>query len=292
MQKPIVLTVFALFVLALCSPLARCDENAIFSELVKKGVPLTNGKTIKLPDPVMADGLDETQQLAILKTLTAANRFDSFLEGGINDWFELKKTATAGAKKEDSIGRQIDLYFVAEGKIETAAGSEFTKKLLNQNDPNAKSKAEFFTDDELKSRKLTIANTEKMKERYAHAFSKILSKVEVSGSGRGIKTVGADSIVVAGKLDPRFANDERYPNHWQSIANVGLGDPEKYSGLGEYIKITKLVGPVQRVFVEYHLVFDEPFGWFKGRPNLIVHLDEVYPKDVRKFRRDLLNTEK
>jgi len=39
-------------------------------------------------------------------------------------------------------------------------------------------------------------------------------------------------------------------------------------------------------------VFDEPYGWFKGGPNLIVHLDDVYPKDVRKFRRDLLNTEK
>ena len=120
MQKEIALSVIVSFAVALSSPLARCDENAIFSELVKKGVPLTNGKTIKLPDPVMADGLDEAQQLMILNTLTAPNRLESFLKGGINDWFELKKSATPGAKKEDSIGRQIDLYFVAEGKIETA----------------------------------------------------------------------------------------------------------------------------------------------------------------------------
>jgi len=66
-----------------------------------------------------------------------------------------------------------------------------------------------------------------------------------------------------------------------------MGDTEKYAGLGGYIKITKLIGPVERVFVEYHLVFDEPYAWFKGGPNLVAHLDDVYPKDVRKFRRDL-----
>ncbi len=195
-------------------------------------------------------------------------------------------------RKIPSAGRSI--YILShKGTIETAASSEFTKKLLNQNDPNPNGKAEFFTDDELKSRKLTVSNTEKMKERYAHAFNKILGKVLVSGSGRGIKTIEPESIVVASKLEPRFANDGKYPNQWQSINSVNgrivLGNPETYSGLGAYIKITKLAGPEERVFVEYHLVFDEPYGWFKGKPNLVAHLDEVYPKDVRKFRRDMLN---
>ena len=196
-------------------------------------------------------------------------------------------------KRKTPIGRQIDLYFVAQGKLETAGKSEFTKHLLNQNDPKAKGKAEFFTDAELQSRKLTVTTTETMKEKYAHAFNNILGLVLVHGSGRGIKTLGPESIMVASKLDPRFAMDDKYPNQWQSIKVVNgrdqLGDPEKYSGLGGYIKITKLAGPEEHVFVEYHLVFDEPYGWFKGGSNLISHLDNVYPKDVRKFRRDLLD---
>ncbi len=168
------------------------------------------------------------------------------------------------------------------------------KKLLTQNAANPKGKAEFYTDKELTARKLAVTDTGKMKEQYAHAFNNILGKVEVRGSGRGIKTIEPESVIVASKLDPRFANDAKYPNQWQSIEVVKgraqMGDPEKYSGLGGYIKITKLIGPVERVFVEYHLVFDEPYGWFKGGPNLVAHLDDVYPKDVRKFRRDLLET--
>ena len=41
---------------------ASGEENVIFTELVNKGVPLSNGKTIKLSEPVMADGLDQATQ--------------------------------------------------------------------------------------------------------------------------------------------------------------------------------------------------------------------------------------
>ena len=251
MKKFIALALLISFV-ALLGSTAIAEDNVIFTELVQKGVPLSNGKTIKLPDPVMADGLDQAAQLKVMKSITDEKHLESFLKGGLSDHFELKKDKTTGSKKEDSLGRQIDLYFVGQGTVETAASSDFTKKLLNQNDPNAPGKAEFFTDNELKSRKLTVTNSEKMKERYAHAFNKILGKVEVSGSGRGIKTVEPDSIMVASKLEPRFADDPKYPNQWQSITTVNgravLGNPEKYSGLGAYIKITKLAGPEEPRF--------------------------------------------
>ena len=141
----------ALFAVALHPTFVCAEDNAIFKDLVKQGVPLSNGKTVKLSDPVMVDGLDEANQLKVLTGLTDSSRLDSFLKGGISDWFELKKTAIRGARAQDSIGRQIDLYFVAQGKLEMASSQDFTKKLLNQNDQNARSRAEFFTDDELES---------------------------------------------------------------------------------------------------------------------------------------------
>ena len=269
MKQSIELAVIVSFAALLCT-VVRADENVIFTELVQKGVPLSNGDTIKLPDPVMADGLNEATQLKVMTGLTDSKHLESFLKGGLSDHYELKKSKTPGANKEDSIGRQIDLYFVAEGKLDTAADSAFVKTLLTQKAANPKGKAEFYTDKELTARKLAVTDTGKMKEQYAHAFYDILGKVEVRGSGRVIKTIEPESVIVASKLDPRFANDAKYPNQWQSIEVVKgraqKGDPEKYSGLGGYIKITKLIGPVERVFVEYHLVFDEPYAWFKGGP--------------------------
>src|SRR4029079_10849926 len=91
---------------------ASGEENVIFTDLVKKGVPLSNGKTIKLSEPVMADGLNQAAQEQIITGLIEPKRMESFMKGGLSDYFELKKSDHKGAKKEDGIGRQIDLYFV------------------------------------------------------------------------------------------------------------------------------------------------------------------------------------
>jgi hypothetical protein len=158
MKQSIELAVIVSFV-ALLSSVLRADENVIFTELLQKGVPLSNGDTIKLPAPVMADGLNEATQLKVMTGLTDSKHLESFLKGGLSDRYELKKSQTPGAKKEDSIGRQIDLYFVAAGKLATAADSAFVKKLLTQNVPNPKGKAEFYTDKELTARELAVTDT-------------------------------------------------------------------------------------------------------------------------------------
>jgi hypothetical protein len=71
-----------------------------------------------------------------------------------------------------------------------------------------------------------------------------------------------------------------------------LGNPEPYSGFAGYAKITKLQG-ADKLFVEYHLIYDEPHEWFNGTTALISKLDQgVYQKAIRKFRRNLLDYEK
>ncbi len=132
MKKSLVALLVFSMVIALNVAIARAEENVIFKEVVTKGVPLSNGKTTKLIEPVMADGLDDAAQMEVITRLVAKGQLDSFLKAGISDYYELDKTSISGAKPEDSIGRQIDLYFVARGKVETAADSAFMKKLLNQ----------------------------------------------------------------------------------------------------------------------------------------------------------------
>ncbi len=56
------------------------EENVIFTEVVQKGVPLSNGKTVKLPDPVMADGLNQAAQLEVMKSVTDDKHLESVFE--------------------------------------------------------------------------------------------------------------------------------------------------------------------------------------------------------------------
>jgi hypothetical protein len=162
-------------------------------------------------------------------------------------------------------------------------------------------KIEFYTDQELKDRKLSAADKDDFKERYAHGKVDLLGNVEVSGSGYGIQTQTDESVLVAYKMDPRFNKDPKYPNQYRLIkinaAGVPvLGDPKPYCAFGGYAKITKLQKTVEhpedRVFVEYHIVFDEPHEWFNGTTALVSKLDYSYQTDIRKFRRNVLEFEK
>src|SRR5262249_1186868 len=157
-------------------------------------------------------------------------------------------------------------------------------------------KVEFYTAKELQDRKLTIVDKDDCKERYAHALlgaAVLLGKVQVTGSGHGVETIGKESLIVAFKLDPQFDKDQDFPNEYQTAKPnpagvVVLGSKEPYSGFGGYVKITKLQGDEPRIFVEYHLAYDEPHDWFDGGNNLISKLSIGYRDDVRNFRRRVL----
>jgi hypothetical protein len=51
------------------------------------------------------------------------------------------------------------------------------------------------------------------------------------------------------------------------------------------VKATRLAAPAGALFVEYHVVFLEPQGWFRGTNLLRSKLPIVAQDLVRKFRR-------
>jgi hypothetical protein len=272
-------------------------DNAIYNELVGKGIALSNGKTVTLPSPVMADGLKADDQQKVLKTVgpqNIPNNMKSFLRGDRTDWYEIKQKSERVADPQASIGRVVDLYFVAKGKLATVADPNF----VNNQIANSQQKdVQFYIPAELAKRNLTINNKKDFRENYAHGLIKaetLFNKVQVGGTGYGIETLTPDSILVAFKLDPRFDKDSEFPNQYQ-LATVGadgkitLGPPKLYSGYGGYSKITKLQGSEDKIFVEYHLVFDEPHEWFNGTAQLVSKLETNYTENIRQFRRDVLN---
>lgn len=284
---------------------AAAQENAIFKELTEKGVPLSNGKTVKLPQPVMVDGLNAAQQLAVIGKLVAPGQLDDFLAGRISSPYTLvtKENDVAPDKPKDSIGRRIDLYYIANGKLSTVASEGFVKEQLDQGQKNKRGAAQYYTDQELKDHNLTIVNANQLKERYAHAEIPLFGQVKVAGTGHGMRSSTNDSVLVDFVLDPRFISDAQYPNQWQpghqdNLGNLVWDKAQPYSGAGAYMKVTKLQNPPElkdipeRVFIEYHLVFDEPNGWFGGGNNLIAKLPNRFDADVHKFREDLRDFEK
>jgi hypothetical protein len=118
----------------------------------------------------------------------------------------------------------------------------------------------------------------------------LFDRVKATLVMQSMLTRTSDSVVVAAVLDPRFDHDPEFPNSWQSIhrdeaGRTTIDKPRPYAGMGWYCKATRLLQPAGAVFIEYHLVFDEPQGWFNGANLLRSKLPLVVQDGIRKFRR-------
>ncbi len=170
------------------------------------------------------------------------------------------------------------------------------KEQLNSGKQNS---IDFFTNNELKERKLSVTDTQNSKERFAHALltpDDLLGEVQVTGCGHGVETLTPESILIAFKMDPQFDKDPKYPNQYQKAktdknGNIVLESPKHYLGFAGYAKITKLQGAVDKLFVEYHVIYDEPFEWFNGTTSLVSKLTINFTQSIRKFRRNILKYE-
>ena len=111
-----------------------------------------------------------------------------------------------------------------------------------------------------------------------------------------METRGDESIVVASILDDRFAGDKDYANRWSPVERTSdgkleVGDPHPYSGSGPYLKATKLLETAGAVFVEYHIVFDEPEDWFNGANIYATKLPDSCPRPGPKISPPLVGGE-
>jgi hypothetical protein len=265
--------------------------NEIFDKLMKDGITLSNGEKEALPKPVMTDGLTAAAQLKVIEGLVPKERLASFRGGNLNDWHELKITGAPAKAAGQTSARHSDLYYIANGKLETVADKNFVKSTMTGGENNF----HFLTTEELDARKIKLpADTNAKRERIAHAKLDLFNMVKVRSTGHGASTSAKDSQLTAFFLDDRFKEDKEFPNEYQTIKldkQIGkkvISDPVVYQGAAGYMKVTRLVGTSQpQVFIESHLVFEEPFEWFSGQGTLTSKLPEKVRADVRSFRRDL-----
>jgi hypothetical protein len=279
-----------IFVLA-CSDAGR----AVLDELIHEGVRLQSGQFVKLPPPIMPDGLDGSRQTAILRQAAGKYPLDRFLRNSIVSPFTLEIKSIHDATGSRG-GQRVDFYFVAYGGREALMDEKLFDELVRVQEGQSRSPRPMttraLTADELTSRGLSPREAGQLAESYVVIDLPILERVQLSGIGRAMRQQTEQSLLGAWKLDDQFADDPQFANRWRPIlrdqvGRMSLGPPHPYSGLGGFIKITRLHEPPGAVLVECHAAFDEPYAWFEGKNLLRSKLPLVVQDNVRKFRAKL-----
>ncbi|MCE5269105.1 MAG: hypothetical protein LLG00_14615 [Planctomycetaceae bacterium] len=283
----------ALLALAVEKPAA---ENPVFRELLDRGITASDGTVLRLPKPIVADGLDAAGQRAAMEK--APNRRRSVVELTGKSYYtpvEISIRNLTPAKDERPIVRAVDIWFVVHGDWDLLNSKGFIESVMKTGE-NAKShvvlKSGFLTEKELASRKLTATVKQNSEERFVYSTIDLFDLVQVSATRFTVLTKGNESIVAAGRLDPRFATDPEYPNQWRPLvrdaqANIRPGKPHPFAHAGGYAKITRLKSPANAALIECHMVYEEDYGWFEGVNLVKQKVPAMVQEKVRVFRRKL-----
>jgi hypothetical protein len=281
---------FVLFAALLGTPCLAA--NPIYEALIEKGLAISPQETVKLPPPVLADGMTTAQQKQAIEAVLAKKyNWESFTRKSLVAPFVLR--INDEGRESGQVGRRVDLYFITYGSLDSMRGDDFLKGQLNF------AAADEESADGNQVRVLSPANLTKRglppdqgpgSSRWIAVESTLLNKVRIRLTTQNLKSESADSVLIASVTDPRFVNDPEFPNDWRAITTDESGRrqmaaPQPYAGLGSYVKGTQLSDPAGAIFVEYHVAFAEPQGWFHGTNLLRSKLPIVVQNMVRKLRR-------
>lgn len=269
-------------------PGAHEAANPLYKELLDPGLNVGPNLRVKLASPVMPDGLDPAKQKAVITQLIGNDySYEEFSRKSVVAPNLLK---IGDAKPSDPMtpARTVDVYFVTHGDFKLLEDDKFLDRLVNAGKGEGKGRS--LTREELAKRNIMLKPEDEKREGYGHIEFDFLEKVRLKVTGRAMWSRNAESVVAAGEIDPRFRGDAELGNEWRPITREGgqskVGQPQPYGGAAFYLKITKLTEPAGAMFVEQHIVFVEPHGWFEGANLLRSKLPIVVQNNVRTMRKE------
>lgn len=268
--------------------------NPVYQQLVEDGVLLPDGRSVKLPEPLLAEGMDAAAQRAALEKLERPGKtLKDMMRATIPAPFVLEISEVPNTR-----ARRVDLYFFAQGELETLLDKDFLENQLGFGAKRGKSKDEFsksgfLQDEELQARMLSTVESEGVREAYLYNTSNVFDRVLLSTTSHVYQSRHGDSIVAASLLDSRFDGDSQYPNQWRPLVRDASGrlklgkGVNRYSGIGSYVRVAKVAGHKNLLFIEFHMVFDEPHEWFSGANYISSKLPPLMRDNVQQFRAKL-----
>ena len=266
------------------------DQNPLFKRLTTDGLDVGGKAKTKFVTPVLPDGLDGAKQTAIIKELIKADyAYDEFTRDSVVGPQLLKIGDVADSDKKTP-GRTVDVYFIAYGEFKRLEDDKFLDKLLSSAKGSSGGKGGPLEAKDLAPRKIEIKKEDEKRESYGTVEFDFLEKVRLNATGHAMWSRNKESVLAAAEIDPRFLGDKDFPNQWRSIVKEGgqvkIGEPNPWSGAAMYVKVTKLAEPAGAMFVEQHVVFTEPAGWFGGENLLRSKLPLAVPQNVRTMRQE------
>ncbi len=273
------------------APTKHDEQNPLFKRLLDEGLEVGTNLKTKFPAPTMADGLTAAQQTAIIKAVIAKDyAYDEFTRPSVLAPQLLKIRDIAGADPK-APARGVDVWFVINGDFKLIEDDKFLDKLLTSGKAGGNGgKGGPLVAADLAKRNIVIKKGDEKRESYGTIEFDFLEKVRLKATGHAMWSRNGDSVVAAAEIDPRFQNDKEFPNQWRSITKdtgaVKVGDPNLWTGAAMYVKVTKLAEPAGAMFVEQHVIFGEPKGWFDGANLLGSKLPIAVQDSVRTMRKE------
>lgn len=281
---------------ALISAGVPAGENPVLKELSSKGIEMSDGSRVKLPPPIMGDGLDAAgQRGAMAKVADARSSPEQLVAKSYYAPVVVKVRTVRSSDDEGPAVRAVDAWFVAHGDWDILTSKDFLESALKSKDESKSSvvsKSGVLTGEEKAKRKLAAATKEGYEEQFVYTTFSLFDRVEVSATRFAVAQTAKDTVLAAARLDPRFDKDPDYPNQWRALtrnerAEITPGPPHLFAHAGGYAKVTRLKEPADAVFIECHLVYEEPYAWFDGVNLVQRKAPAMVLEKVRTFRRKL-----
>lgn len=272
-------------------PQAKQEElNPLYKRLLDTGLPVGGDQKVNFPAPTMADGLDSAAQKKVIEGVIGTDYdYAEFTRKSVNAPYVMKIRDIKGAGPKAPV-RGVDVWFVAYGDFKLLQDDKFLDKLVSADKGKGGNKGAPLKREDLAKRGIEWKKEDQKREGYGTFELEFLAKVHLKGTGHAMWSRNAESVVAAAEIDPRFLNDKEFPNQWRSInkgAAVPLGPPQPWTGAGMYLKITRLKEPAGALFVEQHVIFVEPHGWFEGQNLLRSKLPIAVQDNLRTMRGEL-----
>jgi hypothetical protein len=276
--------VVSLVAFGAAQPQSHESKNPLYQNLQQSGLDVGMNIKAKFPAPTMPDGLSAADQKAAIKKLIADDYdFETFTRNS-QVAPQLLKLRDVTPSDPSAPAKGVDVWFVAYGDFNLTDDDKFLDRLLGA---GRDQKSKQLTPDDLTKRKIDPPKKEQL-EIYGLIEFDFLERVRIKATGRAMWSKTPESAIVAAVLDPRFLKDPEFPNQWQSLSKQGgtqnVGPANPWNGAGLYLKVTKLAEPAGAMFIEQHIIFVEPQGWFDGANLLRSKLPLVVQKSVRNMR--------
>lgn len=261
-------------------------RNPVFTAVVRDGVEL-GGANVRLPAPLLTDGLDaEAQRAALLKLAGSERALADLLRDSVTAPFILK---VHDARRDDGIVRLIDIWFVVRGNLDEIDPRAIAAQASGQSvgAGNMEFKNRLLTAEELKARGRSPLDGRDLSRWFAHVEGRLLDRIEVTATSEAVSSRTADSLVIASRTDPGFNAPGPLANRWKPLGPGADASDLVYRGGISYARIDRLRAPEQALIVEVHAAFIEPQAWFQGAPILRSKFAPIAQDQIRRLRREL-----